>query len=86
MQILKQPFIAKKSMKFFHVHEKGEKIKKMKKKKGEVIKAFGVPQRPGGFASRQSFLVKDGKIIWRDLKATPLTQAQDAIAAAKENS
>jgi hypothetical protein len=27
MQILKQPFIAKKSMKFFHVHEKGEKIK-----------------------------------------------------------
>ncbi len=55
-------------------------------KKGEVIKAFGVPLRGGSFAARQSFLVKDGKIIWRDLKAKPLTQAQDAIAAAKEHS
>lgn len=55
-------------------------------KTGEVIKAFGVPVRGGGFASRQSFLIKDGKIVWRDLKAKPLTQAQDAIAAAKENS
>jgi len=55
-------------------------------KKGEVIKAFGVPTRGKGFASRQSFLVKDGEIVWRDLKAKPLSQAQDAIAAAKENS
>ncbi len=55
-------------------------------KKGEVIKAFGVPLRGGSFASRQSFLVKDGKIVWRDLKAKPVTQAADAIAAAKENS
>lgn len=55
-------------------------------KKGEVIKAFGVPTRGPGFASRQSFLVKDGKIVWRDLKAKPVTQAQDAIAAAKKNS
>lgn len=54
--------------------------------KGEVIKAFGVPLNGGSFASRQSFLVKDGKIVWRDLKAKPLSQAQDAIAAAKENS
>ncbi len=54
-------------------------------KKGEVIKAFGVPTRGPGFASRQSFLVRDGKIIWRDLKATPTTQAEDAIAAAKAN-
>ena len=52
-------------------------------KKGEVIKAFGVPTSAKGFAKRQSFLVKDGKVIWRDLKATPTTQAQDAIAAAK---
>ena len=51
-------------------------------KKGEVIKAFGVPTNPRGMAARQSFLVKDGKIIWRDLKAKPVTQAQDAMAAA----
>lgn len=54
-------------------------------KEGEVIKAFGVPTRGPGLASRQSFLVRDGKIIWRDLEATPATQAQDAIAAAKAN-
>jgi len=51
--------------------------------KGEVIKAFGVPTRGAGLPSRQSFLVKDGKIVWRDLSAKPATQAQDAIAAAK---
>lgn len=52
-------------------------------KKGEVIAAFGVPANPKGFPARQSFLVKDGKVIWRDLSAKPDTQAQDAIAAAK---
>lgn len=52
---------------------------------GEVIKGFGVPTNQKGFPSRQSFLVKDGKIIWRDLKATPTTQAEDAIAAASEH-
>ncbi len=51
-------------------------------KEGEVIRAFGVPQR-GTFAARQSFLVADGKIVWRDLKAQPKTQAESAIAAAK---
>ncbi len=55
-------------------------------KKGEVIAAFGVPANPKGFPSRQSFLVKDGKVIWRDLKANPTSQAQDAIAAAKRES
>ena len=48
-----------------------------------VIKAFGVPNRLGKFPSRQSFLIKDGKIVWRDLNATPASQAKDAIAAAK---
>jgi len=51
---------------------------------GEVIKAFGVPTRGAGLPSRQSFLIKEGKIVWRDLSAKPATQAQDAIAAAKE--
>ncbi len=53
--------------------------------KGEVIKGFGVPTNPKGFPARQSYLVKGGKVIWRDLKAKPTSQAQDAIAAAKEH-
>ena len=50
-------------------------------KNGNVIKAFGVPTRPSGSASRQSFLIKDGTIVWRDLEATPKTQAEDALKA-----
>ena len=50
-------------------------------KEGDVIKAFGVPTRPGGTASRQTFLIKDGVIVWRDLEATPKTQAEDALQA-----
>ncbi|MFP4352597.1 MAG: peroxiredoxin [Puniceicoccaceae bacterium] len=49
---------------------------------GKLIEAFGVPTRVG-FASRQSFLVVDGTIAWRDLKAAPKTQAADALAALK---
>lgn len=52
-------------------------------KSGAVIKAFGVPTNDRGFSARQSFLVRDGKIVWRNLKSNPTTQAQDAIAAAK---
>lgn len=53
-------------------------------KKGEVIAAFGVPTRGDkGLASRHSFLIKDGKVIWRDTKANPTSQAADAIEAAK---
>jgi peroxiredoxin Q/BCP len=48
----------------------------------KVMKAFGVRAMAGKFAARQSFLVKDGKVIWVDLKATPKSQSQDAIAAA----
>ena len=48
-----------------------------------LVKAFGVPTRVG-FASRQSFLVVDGKIAWRDLSASPKTQAKDALAALSE--
>ncbi len=39
--------------------------------KGEIYAAFGVP----GLGNRQSFLVKDGKIVWADLKAVPDQQA-----------
>lgn len=43
---------------------------------GAVAKAFGVPTTMG-FAKRQSFLVQDGKIVWRDLNASTSQQAAD---------
>jgi thioredoxin-dependent peroxiredoxin len=38
---------------------------------GKVAEAFGVPMKTGAvpLASRQSFIVKDGKIAWNSLKA-----------------
>ncbi len=45
-----------------------------------LIGAFGVTSL-GKLAARQSFLVVDGKIAWRDLKAAPARQAEDALAA-----
>lgn len=48
---------------------------------GTLAGAFGVPVRNGNVPSRQSFLVVDGKIAWRDLQAKPVTQAEDALAA-----
>ena len=53
--------------------------------KEEIAKAFGVPVRLG-FTSRQSFLLKDGKVIWHDSSATPKTQSEDALKALKEAS
>lgn len=47
----------------------------------KLTEAFGVPVRMMGFASRQSFLVVDGKIVWRDTKASPRSQSADALAA-----
>jgi peroxiredoxin Q/BCP len=32
-----------------------------------------------GFASRQAFLIKDGKIIWHDAKASTAEQAADVL-------
>lgn len=45
----------------------------------KVVDAFGVPSTLG-FASRQAFLIKDGEIIWRDLKASTAKQAADVLA------
>ncbi len=45
---------------------------------GKVIEAFGVP-RMRGFAARQAYLFKDGKLIWRDLKASTAKQAEDVL-------
>lgn len=49
----------------------------------KVINAFGVPTRmtPGNgeIALRQAYLFKDGKLVWRDLKAATSKQAADVI-------
>ena len=42
--------------------------------------AFGVPLVAGMFR-RQSFLVRDGKIVWRDLHAATAGQAADVLKA-----
>ena len=44
-----------------------------------VIGAFGVPT-PFGFSSRQAYLFKDGKLVWRDLSASTSKQAADILA------
>jgi peroxiredoxin Q/BCP len=54
----------------------------------KVIDAFGVPVRDvpvvGAFAARQSFLInKEGKVVWRDLKASTSEQAADVLKALK---
>ena len=49
----------------------------------KVIEAFGVPTRLG-FASRQAFLFRDGKLVWRDLSASTEQQAADVLAAIEE--
>ncbi|MEO8503943.1 MAG: peroxiredoxin [Acidobacteriota bacterium] len=46
----------------------------------KVMDAFGVPHH-GTFATRQAFLFKDGKLVWRDLKAKTEQQAADVLAA-----
>ena len=47
---------------------------------GAVAKAFGVPTTMG-FAKRQSFLIQDGRIVWRDLNASTSEQAADVAKA-----
>ena len=47
---------------------------------GTVAKAFGVPTTMG-IPKRQSFLVKDGKVVWQDLKASPKTHVADVNTA-----
>ena len=47
---------------------------------GSVAKAFGVPSFLG-FTKRQSFLVKDGKLVWRDLSVSPQTHVAEVNKA-----
>jgi len=46
----------------------------------KVTAAFGVPILLNGFAARQAYLFKDGKLIWMDTKASTDKQAQDVLA------
>jgi thioredoxin-dependent peroxiredoxin len=48
---------------------------------GKVATAFQVDMARPGITSRQSFLIKDGKIVWTMLKATTETHAKDVLAA-----
>jgi peroxiredoxin Q/BCP len=45
-----------------------------------VAKAFGVPLMLG-MTHRQSFLIKGGRVVWRDLSASTRAQAQDILKA-----
>lgn len=46
----------------------------------KVMDGFGVPHK-GQYATRQAFLFKDGKLVWRDLKAKTSEQAADVLKA-----
>ena len=46
-----------------------------------VIRAFGVPNIPfTSLASRQAYLIRDGKIVWADYRASTSRQAADVLA------
>ena len=47
---------------------------------GKVAAAFGVPITEGR-AKRQSFLIKDGKVVWTSLQAKTAEHAQEVKAA-----
>jgi peroxiredoxin Q/BCP len=53
-------------------------------KEGKVIDAFKVEKRANGMASRQCFIIKDGKVVWHDAKGATETQADEVKAALKD--
>jgi peroxiredoxin Q/BCP len=82
--------LSEKGVKIFGVsadNEAGQKAFKAKYKlpfelladaDAKVINAFGVPKTLG-FAKRQAFLFKDGKLVWNDLSASTEKQAEDVL-------
>lgn len=45
-----------------------------------VSKAFGVPNIPAmSLTKRQAYLIKDGKVVWADYKASTQKQAEDVL-------
>ena len=51
---------------------------------GTFAKAFGVPLNVMGMTARQSFLIKDGKVVWTMLKASTSGHAADVLKAYEE--
>ncbi len=49
---------------------------------GKIVEGFGVPTMRIGFSKRQSFLVKDGIIVWRDPDVNPATHTEKVLEAA----
>lgn len=47
---------------------------------GKVAEAFGVPFK-NGISKRESFLIKDGKVVWTMPNASTATHAQDVLKA-----
>ena len=52
--------------------------------KSKVIDSFGVHKKLG-FSSRQAFLFKNGKLVWRDLAASTSKQAEDVLSFLEES-
>ncbi|TLD68597.1 peroxiredoxin [Phragmitibacter flavus] len=48
---------------------------------GKVIDAFAVTKNDRGMATRQAFIIKNGKVVWHDPKASTEDQAIDIIKA-----
>ena len=46
---------------------------------GDVVKAFGVKKINNSRCARQSFVVKDGIVIWNDPKASTGDHADDVL-------
>lgn len=52
---------------------------------GKVCEAFKVSRMPAvGLATRQCFIIKDGKVVWHDPKASTTTQADEVKTVLKE--
>ena len=52
---------------------------------GKVCEAFKVSRMPAiGLATRQAFIIKEGKVVWHDPKASTTTQADEVKAVLKE--
>ena len=49
---------------------------------GKIVAGFGVPTMRIGFSKRQSFLVKDGLIVWTDPEVNPATHTAKVLEAA----
>ncbi|MGD9896778.1 MAG: peroxiredoxin [Candidatus Methylacidiphilaceae bacterium] len=52
---------------------------------GKIADAFGVAKR-NGHATRQSFLIRNGRIIWHNAKVNPETHAEETLREIEKES